>query len=449
MEAWAKQEHALPLLVAGARRTGKTRCAEHAGVKFFQNKYVRIDFQTDLRGTSEIFNWPTNDVDGLIQRIGEYAGQIIDPTSTLIILDEIQLCESALNSLRFFADACEKGRTFHILATGSLLHVIAKERSLPFPSGVEQIKLHAMDFEEFLWAQNENNVAKAIREHVLLGTPYVAHEKALDLYYKYLVVGGMPKAVLTYVTTRDFSCVAEVQEEINNTYTFDMTDERYNRNAVSAKRIWDSIPRQLLRASTKKFKYVDVQKGGRRARLLDPLYWLDAAGIVDIHDLTRCDSAPLVPFSDEEGSFFKVYVADTGIMFYKFGISPETFLAQGTRGELASDFRGALAENYIAQMLAANELKTFYWMPQDTVGAGEIDFVYQDRAARIIPIEVKSGRNVSSATFSHFLHEGKSPIGVRFSTSNFAKTEREGHTLLSLPLYAAFCIDEGFSDAFS
>lgn len=153
--------------------------------------------------------------------------------------------------MRFFADAAQEGRDFHILATGSLLGVISKKRNLPFPSGVEQIRLHPMDFEEFLWAQDAHNFAQAIREHVFSGTPYVAHEKMLDLYYRYLIVGGMPRAVFSYSKTGNFNRVAEVQEEINNTYTFDMTDERYNRNALSAKRIWDSIPRQLLRTSTK------------------------------------------------------------------------------------------------------------------------------------------------------------------------------------------------------
>ena len=163
---------------------------------------------------------------------------------------------------------------------------------------------------------------------------------------------------------------------------------------------------------------------------------------VNINDLTRDSQAPLAPYNDEEGSFFKVYVADTGVMFSKFGIAPSLFLNPELQASLSSDFRGALAENYVMQALKAAGLKTFYWMPEENAQRGEIDFIYQTKMAEVIPVEVKSARNVSAKTFSRFMKESRAPFGVRLSENEFGCTKLEnGAELRSLPLYAAFCMD--------
>lgn len=443
IEQWIRSNNRQPLLIQGARRVGKTVLAEHIGTEFFEEGFVKLDFQTDLSRAAALFDWPTNDVDGLVRRIAEYKGEPIHPEKTLLILDEIQLCEQALNSLRFFA-----GTPWRVLATGSLLGVTTKKRSLPFPSDVYQLELHPLDFEEYLWAMNERAMAVDIRSHAESAEPYVRHDRALDLYHRYLVLGGMPRVLGAYREEGTFEAAARVQGEINATYTADMTDPENGISGISAKRIWDSLPKQLLRASTKKFKYAEVVRGGRRERLLEPLEWLAAAGIVSINDLTCDDCAPLAPFNDEEGSYFKVYVADTGIMFYKFGISAEFFLDGENRPALTSDFRGALAENYVMQALRANNIRTYYWMPNGKVGNGEIDFVFQDRQARVIPIEVKSARNVKAKSLRSFMVEGRSEVAYRLSESNFGSAPIEGTSavLKSLPLYAAYCIDDVFRE---
>lgn len=437
LREWAEASHGQPLLIQGARRVGKTVLAEHIGNELFADGYVKLDFQTDLARTSAIFDWPTDDVNGLIQRIAEYKRQPIIPETTLVILDEVQLCEQALNSLRFFANS-----PWRVLATGSLLGVTTKRRSLPFPSDVRQLELHPLDFEEYLWALDERAMANDIRSHVASGQPYINHDRAIELYHRYLVLGGMPRVLDTYRATGTFQGALEVQGEINATYTADMTDPENGISGIAAKRIWDSLPKQLLRASTKKFKYSEVVRGGRRERLLEPLDWLAAAGIVTINDLTCDNTAPLAPFNDEEGSFFKVYVADTGLMFFKFGIAPELFLDEGMRTSLASDFRGALAENYVMQALTANDVQTFYWMPNEKVGNGEVDFVFQNRFAEVVPVEVKSSRNVRAKSLHRFMVEGRSPFAIRLSELNFGIEPIAGTkaVLRSFPLYAAFCI---------
>lgn len=438
IKRWAQDSDRRPLLIQGARRVGKTVLAEHMGRELFADGFVKLDFQTDMTRASALFDWPTDDVEGLVRRVAEYKGASIRPETTLIILDEIQLCEQALNALRFFA-----GSPWRVLATGSLLGVTTKRRTLPFPSDVVQLELHPLDFEEYLWALDERAMANDIRSHAETGESYVRHDRALELYRRYLVLGGMPRTLDVYRERKTFAAAAEIQAEIDQTYTADMTDPDNGISGVAAKRIWDSLPKQLLRASTKKFKYAEVVRGGRRERLLEPLEWLDAAGIVTINDLTCDDQAPLSPFDDEEGSYFKVYVADTGIMFYKFGIDPIVFLDEDRRGMLASDFRGALAENFVMQALSANEVRTFYWMPSGKVGKGEIDFVFQDRFARVIPVEVKSARNVKAKSLQKFMAAGRSPYAIRLSEANFGIEPIEGTdaVLRSMPLYAAYCIN--------
>lgn len=272
--------------------------------------------QTDLALTEAIFNVPTDDTDSIVRNIAEYKGVAIDPASTLLFFDEIQLNEKALNSLRFFS-----GSKWKVIATGSLLGVTAKKRSLPFPSGVVQKQLHPMNFEEFLWALSERAIADAIRAHYQSGEPYLLHERALDLHHRFLTVGGMPRVVDEYRTSRSFDLVAEQQREIDETY-----------------------------------------------------------------------------------------VADTGIMFHKFGIAAETFLDPNVRGLLSSDFRGALAENCVMQALRANGLKTFYWMPDSSNTKGELDFVVQNRRAEVVPIEVKSARNVGAKSLRQFVRKARSAL---------------------------------------
>ena len=175
---------------------------------------------------------------------------------------------------------------------------------------------------------------------------------------------------------------------------------------------------------------------------MEPLEWLEAAGIVSRNEMTKDMTPPLTEYCDEEGSFFKVYVADTGIMFHKFGINAELFLSPDSAKMLSSDFRGALAENYVMQSLRRNGIKTFYWTPEGN-SRGELDFVFQNSAAQSIPVEVKSARNVTAKSLAKFVREGNSPYAYRLSERNFGlDTVADTNVPLRiLPLYAAFAIE--------
>ena len=242
IERWFSSGDSKPLLIQGARRTGKTFTVEHVGRRLAGDRFVKLDFQTDLAAIERIFSGASDDVDAIVARIAEYKRVDLTPGDSLIFFDEVQLHEKALNALRFFSDSW-----WRIIASGSLLGVTTKKRSLPFPSGVRQLTMTPLDFEEFLWAQGERRMADDIRTHVETLEPYMLHEQALGWYRRYLVVGGMPLPVRRWCETRSMEAVAEEQREIDATYTADMTDPQNGISGISAKRIWESLPRQLLR----------------------------------------------------------------------------------------------------------------------------------------------------------------------------------------------------------
>lgn len=442
IEEWAVGRSNRPLLIRGARRVGKTYSAEAVGRHLAGNSFVKLDFQTDLELIEPLFDGPTSDVDGIMHRISDYKRVSLDRSTAIVLFDEVQLSERALNSLRFFS-----GSGWRVLATGSQLGVATKRRRLPFPSGVERITMHPMTFEEFLWALGEEQMADAIRKHAASLEPYPAHRDALKYFRLYQVIGGMPAAVAAYVNGRSLDDVRVQQREIDETYTADMTNPENGINGIAARRAWRSIPSQLLRSSTKKFKYSEVERGGRRTKLLEPLEWLEGADIITINDMTNDAQAPLAPYDDTEGSFFKVYIADTGIMFYKFPVDPRLWIDAESRNALptSSDFRGALAENVTMQALASNDLQTYYWTPPSSWHTtGELDFLLQTNRAEVIPLEVKSARNVRAKTLATFMERSSAPYAYLLSENDFAcSKDAAGGQIRHLPLYAAHCIGEG------
>ena len=391
IESWATKDASRPLLIRGARRVGKTYVAEEIGRRIAGDAFVKLDFQTDLELIAPLFDCPTDDVDAIVARISDYKRTPIRKETAFILFDEVQLCERALNSLRFFS-----GSGWRICATGSQLGVATRKRKLPFPSGVRQETMHPMSFEEFLWALDEEQMANAIRTHAGTLETYAAHQAALSLFHRYQIVGGMPAAVNAYRKTLSIEDARVEQREIDETYTADMTE---------------------------------------------PLDWLEGAGIISVNNLTEGIEPPLVPFDDEDGSFFKVYLLDTGLMFYKLGINPRLWLdlKEDSAIALSSDFRGALAENSVMQAFSGNSLQTYYWVPPSSwKTTGELDFLLQTDRMEIVPVEVKSARNVRARTLGSFMDKARSPYAYILSENNFSRSETDdGRELRHLPLYAA------------
>lgn len=429
LQEWAQQANASPILIRGARRVGKTYTIKHLGTEQFgEPNFVYCDFQMDLDRLTQLFDAPT-DIQRIIDGLELLTGKQITKAHTLIAFDEVQLCEKALNSLRFFAESGYK-----VIATGSQLGLTIKDRTLPFPSDIQHIYLRPLDFEEFLWSLGEERMANGIRNAFVSRNKFLLHDEALKLYREYVVIGGMPGVVSAFAEHRDFDKAKLKQAEIVETYTADIALYAPSSEAVRVQAVWRSIPKQISRETSRKFRYADIEKGGREKQYRAPLAWLEAAELVLLTEQTNDTSAPLV--ARDDGSFFKVYLSDVGLLYRRLGLDANTYLVEDLRETLSARFRGALAENYVEQSLIANGLHPYYWVPK-TGAQAEVEFVIQNGLGEIIPTEVKSGMNVSSVSLKRYQEKAAAPIAIRISEKNFGQTDG----ILSIPLYAAFCID--------
>ena len=420
--AWKnKTASRMPLLINGARQVGKTYILRQFGAEQFKN-VVYVNLETNLTVAS-YFN-DNISPERLLRYLEASTGERIIAGETLIIFDEIQSCERALTSLKYF---CEEAPEFHVAAAGSLLGVAINRQRYSFPVGkVETITLYPLDFEEYLWARGKELLCEEIRSAFAQMTPLpdALHQEALELYREYLVIGGMPAAINTFLEHNSFLDVSLVQSGILDNYIADMAKYASNSDSVKIRACYNSIPAQLAK-DNRKFQYKVVQKGGSAALFGASIEWLNLAGVVlECH---RIDHAiePIAVHADL--SAFKLYMGDVGLLTMKSGISQQTVLS----GE-GNTFMGAVTENYVAQQLAAKGYPLYYW---ESASTAELDFVLQ-KEGQIVGVEVKKGEHVRSRSLSVFVKAYAPAYSIRFSTKNFGAADG----LKSIPLYAAFCI---------
>lgn len=419
---WKNSKKRMPLLLYGARQVGKTHTALTFGKKYYKNT-VYFNLEDSLE-VAEIFARDLNP-ERIVNALAAKAGQSILKEDTLLIFDEIQACERALTSLKYF---CENAPAYHIIAAGSLLGVALNRQQYSFPVGkVDMLTLYPLDFEEFLWAIGKERIAALIRAAYEGFTPLSLHDTAMDLYRLYLVVGGMPRAVLEYVDTNDFNFVTAAQKTLNDAYVADMAKYASPQETTRIMAAWASIPAQLAKENHK-FQYKLIKSGARAYEYETPLDWLQAGGM--IHKCVRVTEGkmPLSAYADNDA--FKVYMLDTGLLCSKFAIAPSVVLD----GAHSFDgFKGALAENYIMQALAVNGIRPYYW---SSPGKAELDFVFQDTAGNILPLEAKSADNVRAKSLKRFIDLYRPPYAIRVSARNFGYE----NGIKSVPLYAVFCL---------
>ena len=423
LQAWKESPRRMPLLLDGARQVGKTYTALTFGKEQYRNTvYFNMEDSAEIQA---IFERDFN-MERLIRELSAKAGQSIFPGDTLIILDEIQACERALTSLKYF---CENGPEYHVIAAGSLLGVALKREKYSFPVGkVDRLTLYPLDFEEFLWATGNRPLAEMIHEAYQEFTPLSLHDTALDLYRKYLVVGGMPQPVSIYAETKDFNFVLAVQKALNDAYIADMAKYATPQETVKIMAAWGSIPAQLAKENHK-FQYRVIRSGARAYEYEIPLQWLESAGMINRCVRVTEGKMPLTAYADNEA--FKIYMVDTGLLCSKFGIAANAVLT----GEHRMDgFKGALAENYIMQALMTNGIRPYYWTLQQRA---ELDFVFQDRQGNIIPLEGKSADHVRSKSLNTFMSRYDCPYAIRVSARNFGFE----NGIQSIPLYGLFCLN--------
>ncbi|WP_302619490.1 ATP-binding protein [uncultured Oscillibacter sp.] len=411
----------LPLIVNGARQVGKTYILRKFGAEQFKN-VIYINLETNLT----IASYFTDNIapERLLRYLEASTGERIIPGETLIILDEIQSCERALTSLKYF---CEETPEFHIVAAGSLLGVAINRQRYSFPVGkVETITLYPLDFEEFLWARGRNVLCEEIRSayETMEPLPNALHQEAIELYREYLLIGGMPACINAFLESGSFLDVPLVQNEILDNYIADMAKYASNTDSVKIRACYNSIPAQLAK-DNKKFQYKVVQKGGSATLFGMSIEWLNLAGVVLKCQRINQAYEPIAVYADL--SAFKLYMGDVGLLTMKSGISQQTVLS----GE-GNTFMGAVTENYVAQQLASKGYSLYYWESGSTA---ELDFVLQ-KDNQIIGIEVKKGEHVRSRSLSVFVNSYKPEYSIRLSLKNFGEKDR----LKLVPLYALFCV---------
>lgn len=420
--AWKQSAKRMPLVIYGARQVGKTYTALTFGKAHYKNT-VYFNMEGSSAVTS-IFERDLNP-ERIIRELSVKSGQTILKGDTLIIFDEIQACERALTSLKYF---CENEPDYHIIAAGSLLGVALNREKYSFPVGkVDMMTLYPLDFEEFLWAAGHRELCELIKEAYEQFTPLSLHEAAMDLYKIYLVVGGMPRAVSEYVETKDFDFVMAAQKTLNDAYIADMAKYASPQETTKIMAAWTSVPAQLAKEN-QKFQYKVIKSGARAYEYETPLDWLKTAGMINKCIRITEGKLPLSAYADN--SSFKVYMMDTGLLCSKFDI-PANVILSGPIG--FNGFKGALAENYIMQALVTSGYTPYYW---SSPGKAELDFVFQDKQGNIIPLEAKSADNVRAKSLKTYISAYEPPYAIRVSARNFGYENR----IKSIPLYAVFLI---------
>ncbi|WP_173468793.1 ATP-binding protein [Fibrobacter succinogenes] len=420
---WADNPKRMPLLLQGARQVGKSFLLEWLGTTRFENM-VHVNLETQV-SIAEMFNGDITP-QKVVHALETVFQTPIKPHKTLIILDEIQCSERALMSLKMF---CEDAPEYAVAAAGSLLGVAINREKFSFPVGkVHELTLFPLDFEEFLWACGDETLAKTIREHCTTFNPLEdpIHNKAIERYKQYLILGGMPAVVQNFIDTGSIVLPTEIQNRILNEYSADMAKYASPAQAVKIRGCYNSIPVQLAKEN-RKFQYKLVQRGGTATIFGESLDWLTFAGLIVKCELIDNGFMPLAAYVNM--SDFKIYMGDVGLLTLKSGMASQVILSEN---EPDNGFMGGLTENYVAQALATNGHRLFYWKNKNTA---EVDFVLQIQD-KIIPVEVKKGRHTKSTSLTMFRKQFNCENAIRISKKNFGNTDG----ILSIPCYAVFCI---------
>ena len=428
LKQWKDSPRRKPLLLTGVRQCGKTYVVREFGETQFKNiVYINFEKQPQYVG---VFDYNL-DPERIVKEIAQISGTDITPGETLVFFDEIQECPKAITSLKYF---CEDMRKLHVIGAGSLLGVALKKEPVSFPVGkVQRAQMYPMDFREFAIATGADNLVEALRDwpvnREIPEAFFVPMEKLLKEYY---AVGGMPEAVKTWTEMRDYDAVDDVLQEIISDYRDDISKHAPVAEVPKIRWIWDSIPLQLAKDNNK-FVFSHVKEGKRAHELENALQWLKDAGLIYQLELVEKPEIPLSGFAD--ASFFKVYLADVGLLRSVSGITAET-LANGSGQYLR--FKGAFTENYVMTQLVAMGKKPCFWRSGNTA---EVDFLFENDG-EIVPVEVKSAENTQAKSYRQFCSLYEPKVGFKLSLKNIAENECVHTRTISLPLFMIRQMDQ-------
>ena len=430
LKHWKSSPYRNPLIIQGARQVGKTYSVLEFGKSNYEN-VAYFNFQTNpaLASTFEEDISPAY----LLPILAHISSQTITRGQTLIIFDEVQLCERALTSLKYF---CEQAPDYHIIAAGSLLGVAVNRERHAFPVGkVDRITMHPMDMEEFLLAMGHEDLVIRIHECFDNNKPMPAamHESLIKLYRQYLVIGGMPEAVARYLDTLDYTQVRHIQDTIQMDYLDDMSKYQKSANEIKKTRLTYNTVAVQLSKKNKRFQYKLLKTGARAAEYENAIQWLVSANLIAQIYRTEQIQKPLEDFKDIDD--FKIYLCDMGLLCAQKGLHPaDVFYMEQ---ELAV-FKGGMTENYVYTQLMINGIKCWYWRDEKT--PKEVDFIIILNG-KIIPVEVKSSDRTGSDSLNDFVSRYNPAYSIRISEKNFGFD----NGIKAVPLYAAFCITDNGS----
>lgn len=413
---WKLNGSRKPLILNGARQIGKTYILRKFGEAEFE-KVAFFSLDRDLKVRS-IFEQSTN-IHSIILSLSALSGVDITPKNTLIVLDEIQDCPKALESLKFF---CEDAPEYFVAVAGSLLG-ISLHNNISFPVGkIDMLKMYPMNFNEFLEANGKAKVVEIIKKENYEVLSLLSTE-LIELLRQYYYVGGMPAAVKEFVETKELSKVRTIQNQILFDYTKDFSKHAPQSQIPRINMVWNSIPSHLAKQN-KKFLYGALKHGARATEFEIAIQWLIDAGLVYKVNRVSAVKSPLKFYEDM--SSFKLFLFDVGLMGAMVDVSAEAMLVGNS---VFSEFKGMFTELFVFTQMISNNINPFYYSSEDA--HCELDFVIQGKL-NVYPIEVKAEENVHAKALRAFKQKNPELDAIRISMKNMIKQD----WLVNLPLYA-------------
>lgn len=412
---WQSSEERKPMVLKGTRQVGKTWLMKEFGQKCYKSTvYFNFDEEDELKSIFEANKNPQR----IIELLSLIAGEKILPGETLMIFDEIQECPAALNALKYFK---EKANEYHVISAGSLLGtLLAQPKSYPVGM-VNLLDIAPLTFDEFLEATEPSlyEYYRSIQKGQAIEE--IFHNRLLESYNYYLIIGGMPECVASWIKYKDPVRTAQIQQELIEIYENDFSKHNGKVNSGRILMVFRSIVSQLAKPN-EKFMYGAVREGGRARDFEEAIEWLVSAGMLNrVYNVSKMEH-PLAAFDKLEQ--FKLFVFDTGLLKQMAGIDNSAILLKGNY-----QFKGQLTENFVLQQLKGQfDVEPRYFADKNR----EIDFVLQ-YGTEIIPIEVKAGEDKSAPSFKRHIAEKKPEYAIRFSKRGY-RTDGE---ITNIPLYLA------------
>jgi len=417
---WKNSLSDMPYMLVGARQVGKTYILDEFCKENYSNYlYINLEKEEDIK---EIFE-STLDPKEIITSISIVKDIKIVLEDTVIFFDEIQVSERAVTSLKYFNEAKEK---YNIVCAGSLLGVALNRFKNSYPVGkARKVTLGPMDFEEFLWAVNQDALTEKIKECFINNIQMMEpiHKKALSLYRDYLYVGGMPACVLEYIKKdRNLSNYDNIiKQNIIDAYMYDMSKYTTSAENIKINKLYKSVPKQLNRENTK-FTYKIVEEKANKRNYETSIDWLINSNMVNKCTLVETPKIPIGVYEKE--NTFKIYLNDVGLLCELSGTKLKDLYANDF-----NLYKGMLCENYVAQSFAANGLKLNYWKSKKDA---EIDFLL-DIGGNVIPVEVKSATNTKAKSLKIYIEKYNPKYSIKISSRN-------ANNIKSIPLYSVYLI---------